>query len=82
MKRDIFKLYQLTIYSNLIFYLQRKALRSFAGTRRGILVVADLQYIATWFRTEFAVPQNGATRESRFDCHRGYGAQCKCDDGG
>lgn len=76
MKKDLYYI----IYFNLIC-LQRKALRSFAGTRRGILVVADLQYIATWFRTEFAVPQNGATRESRFDCHRGYGAQCKCDEG-
>lgn len=73
--------YQWKIYLNFIYYLQRKALRSFAGTRWGIFVVPDLQYIATWFRTELAVPQNGATRESRFDCHRGYGAQCECDEG-
>lgn len=64
---------------HVLFKFQRKTLRSSASTRRGIFVVPDLQYIATWFRTELAIPQNGETRESSLNRHRGYGAQCKCD---
>lgn len=64
---------------HILFEFQRKTMRSFASTRRGIFVVPDLQYIATWFRTELAIPQNGETRESCPNRHRGYGAQCECD---
>ena len=59
------------------FYQQRKALQSFASSRRRLFVVVSLQYFAAWLLVEFTLQKDAQAREPHSHCYSRYRAKCE-----